>query len=343
MSNPWQRRRLGKADIEVQAMGFGTAPIGGFRFSIHPDEARGCVRTAYDAGLRYLDTSPYYGYGRSEMICGEVLRHVPRESFVLSTKIGRWLTPLRPEDDRTGLRVGGLPFKPTYDYSRDGVLRSLEQSCLRLGLASIDIVYIHDVDIFTHGNKETYEHYFAAAMAGAVPALIELRSQGVIKAIGVGLNELEPSIRFAREADIDCILLAGRYTLLEQGALDELMPICQRKGIGVVIGGPYNSGILVTGPIAGAKYDYSDAPAPILERAGRIQAICARHGVPMPAAALQFPLAHEAVSSVIPGATSRAELLQNLEWMKLPIPAALWADLVAEGLLDRRAPIPSAS
>lgn len=338
--DPLQRRRLGRSRVEVTAMGFGGAPIGGFRFRIHPEEARGCVRTAYDAGLRYLDTSPVYGYGRSELVMGEVLRHVPRESFVLSTKVGRWMSPLRPGETVPGLRPHGLPFKPTFDYSRAGVRRSLEQSHLRTGLASFDIVFVHDVDLWTLRDPELLERHYRQAVEGAIPELCALRAEGVIGAVGVGLNEVATALRFARDSDIDAILLASRYTLLEQGALDELLPVCERKGIGVVIGGPYNTGILVTGPVPGAKWDYDSAPAWALEKAGRLEAVCARHGVPLPAAALQFPLAHPAVASVIPGATSREEVLQGVAWMRWPIPAALWQELRAAGLIDPRAPLP---
>jgi D-threo-aldose 1-dehydrogenase len=337
--DPRATRKLGSAPVNVTVMGFGGAPLGGFRGRIVEEEAVGAIRTAYDAGLRYLDTSPYYGYGRSELRFGHVLRDLPRESYVLSTKVGRWMTPLRAGDDREGLRPGGLPFRPTFDYSYDGAMRSLEQSYLRLGVASVDIVYIHDVDPYTHG--EEWERRFDEAMAGCHRALVELRKTGEIKAIGVGLNDTEPCLRFAREADIDCMLLAGRYTLLEQGALGELLPLCQEKQIGVVIGGPFNSGVLVTGPVEGATYNYGAAPATVMERVGRIKAVCERHGVPMAAAALQFPLGHPAVSSVIPGAVSRAEVVQNIEWMSLPIPADLWAELKREGLMDRAAPTPA--
>lgn len=340
MADPRQRRRLGRTALDVTAMGFGAAPLGGFRGAIHPDEARGCVRTAHDAGLRYVDTSPYYGYGRSELICGEALRDLPRDGFVLSTKVGRVLAPLTPGDDGADLRQGGLPFRPRFDYSRDGTLRSLEHSHARLGLARIDIVFVHDVDLFTHREPAIVETHWRTAALETVPTLTGLRDAGVIAAVGVGLNDAAMSLRFARETDIDCILLAGRYTLLEQGALDELLPLCAARDIAVVIGGPFNSGILVTGPVPGARYDYAEAPPILLEKAARIQAVCARHGVPLPAAALQLPLAHPAVASVIPGAMSRAELLQNLAWMEQPIPAALWAELKHEGLLDPRAPTP---
>jgi D-threo-aldose 1-dehydrogenase len=341
MADPRQRRRLGRSAAHVTAMGFGAAPMGGFRGAIPPEESRGCVRTAYDAGLRYVDTSPYYGYGRSELVCGEVLRDLPRDSFALSTKVGRVMAPLAPGDDGADLRRGGLPFRPRFDYGRDGTLRSLEHSCLRLGLARVDIALIHDVDRFTHRDPAAVDAHYRAAVAGAVPALVELRAAGVIGAVGVGLNEVPMSLRFARDTDIDAILLAGRYTLLEQGdALDELLPLCERKGIGVVVGGPFNTGILVTGPVPGALHDYAPAAPEVLDKVGRIAGVCARHGVPLPAAALQLPLAHPAVASVIPGAMSRAELLQNIAWMEHPIPAALWAELRGEGLIDPRAPVP---
>lgn len=338
--DPLARRAVGRSVAKVTQMGFGGAPIGGFRFSIHPDEARGCVRTAYDAGIRYLDTSPFYGYGRSEMVMGEVLRHVPRESFVLSTKIGRVMTPLRPGESTEGLRPHGLPFRPAYDYSYDGVMRSLEHSALRTGIGYPDIVYIHDVDMWTLQDSEVYERHFRQARDGAMKALVELRAAGVIKAIGAGLNEIPASLRFAAETDIDVILLASRYTLLEQTALAELIPLCRQRGISLVIGGPYNTGILATGVTENAKWDYGTAPDWAIQRVRALQAVCARHGVPLPAAALQFPLACETVASVIPGAISRAELLANIDHMRTVIPADFWAEIRREGLVDEQAVLP---
>jgi D-threo-aldose 1-dehydrogenase len=332
------RRAIGRTGVEVTAMGLGAAPLSGFRGRLHEAEATGIVRSAYDAGLRYIDTSPYYGYGRSELVVGQVLRELPRESFVLSTKIGRWLAPLRAGDSTDGLRQGGLGFKPTFDYTYDGTMRSIEQSWMRLGMGEIDILYIHDVDSYTHGAAVDLQHKIA--VEGAYRALADLRRDRVVGAIGVGLNTNEACLRFARETDIDVILLAGRYTLLEQGALDELLPLCEQKGIAVVLGGPFNSGVLVTGPVEGASYNYGRAPEEVLERVRRIQAVCNRHAVPMPAAALQFPLAHPAMVSVIPGPMSRADLAQNIDWMRLAIPADLWAELRAEGLLHEAAPVP---
>jgi D-threo-aldose 1-dehydrogenase len=337
--DPTERRRLGSAPVEVTCFGLGCGPLGGFRRSIPEDQALGIVRSAYDAGARLFDTSPLYGYGRSELRLGQVLRQLPRESFVVSTKVGRWLTPRQPGRSYEGLRAGGLDFVPTYDLSYDGAMRALEQSHCRLGLASIDVVLIHDVDIYTHGPKRFEQHY-REAIEGAYPALDKLRRAGLIKAVGIGVNDVASCLRFARDADLDCMLLAGRYTLLEQGALEELLPLCVEKRIAVVVGGPFNSGILAQGPIEGATYNSRPPPPAVLERVRRIDAVCRRHGVPLAAAALQFPLAHRAISSIIPGALSVAEVAANATALALAIPAAFWAELKHEGLLHPAAPVP---
>lgn len=337
--DPGTRRKLGSAPLEVTCLGLGCGPLGGFRRAVPEDEALGIVSVAYETGARLFDTSPLYGYGRSELRLGQVLRQLPRASFVVSTKVGRWLTPRRPGQAYPGLRPGGLDFVPTYDLSYDGVMRAIEQSHCRLGLATIDILLIHDVDAYTHG-REGFETHYRAAIEGAWPALDELRRAGVIKALGIGVNEVEPCLRFARDADLDCILLAGRYTLLEQGALDQLLPLCVDEKIGVVVGGPFNSGILAQGGIAGATYNSRPAPAAVLERVRGIDAVCRRHGVALAAAALQFPLAHPAISAIIPGALSRAEALANAGALRVEIPAALWAELKHEGLLHPAAPVP---
>ncbi len=324
--------------IDFGRIGFGGAPIGGFRFALTDEEATGVARAAADAGVRYFDTSPYYGYGRSELVMGAALRGVPRESFVISTKVGRVMAPLRPGETVEKWRPGGLPFKARFDYSRDGALRSLEQSHLRLGLATIDIALIHDCDVFTHGDPEPF---YREALAGAWPALAELKRQGVIRATGVGLNEVEASLRFLRDTDIDLIMLAGRYTLLDQGGLDELLPLAQAKGVGILLAAPFNSGILATGSGHPASYDYATARPEIVERVRRIEAVCARHGVALQAAALQFPLAHPAMRAVVPGATKPAEVRQNVAWMNAPIPAAFWQELRSESLIRPEAPVPA--
>jgi D-threo-aldose 1-dehydrogenase len=337
-----EKRRLGRTGIEVTALGFGAAPIGGFRATIPEAEAQSLLDAAWDGGVRYFDTSPFYGYGRSELRVGHALRQRPRDAFVVSTKIGRVMHALRPgEVPPGGLRQGGLPgFVPEFDYSYDGVMRSLEQSCLRMGLARIDILLIHDIDFWTIRDHGVLEDRFRTVMEGGYRALHELRAAGVIGAIGCGLNEAEMCLRFARAGDFDCMLLAGRYTLLEQGALTEFLPDCAKRGMSVIIGGPFNSGILAGEVREGAPYDYAAAPPEVVAKARRIEAACRRHAVPLPAAALQFVLAHPVVCSVIPGALSRQEVEQNLAHLRRPIPAALWRDLVAEGLLDPAAPVP---
>jgi D-threo-aldose 1-dehydrogenase len=338
--DPAATRKLGSAPLEVTQLGLGCGPLGGFRARMTEAEADEIVLAAHEAGVRLFDTSPLYGHGQSELRVGHALRQLPRASFVLSTKVGRWLAPVGPGQPRDGLRPGGLDFRPTYDLSRDGVLRALEQSFCRLGLTSIDILLIHDVDIRSHGSREAFEQRYREAVAGAYPALNELRREGVIKAVGIGVNETLPCLRFARDVDLDCILLAGRYTLLEQQALDELLPLCIEKDIGILVGGPFNSGILARGPGEGATYDYQAAPPEVLDKARRIEEVCRRHGVALAAAALQFPLAHPAISTLIPGAASRAEVMQNAGHLRAGIPADLWAELRHEGLLHPQAPVP---
>jgi D-threo-aldose 1-dehydrogenase len=257
---------------------------------------------------------------------------------VLSTKVGRWYQPAPGRANR-GNWAGGLEFDAVLDYSYEGAMRSFEQSLLRLGLGRVDVLLIHDVDVHTHGSREAADRCFDRAMEGAYRALVELRKSGDVKAIGVGVNESDMCARFARAGDFDCMLLAGRYTLLEQGALDDFLPLCEAKDIGVMAGGTFNSGILASGPKPGAKYNYA-APAAVKQRVAQLEAICRAHGVPLAAAAIQFPLGHPKVSSVVIGAISPAELRRNYELMSLPIPAGLWSDLREQGLLRKDAPVP---
>lgn len=339
--DPTSRRTLGRTRVAVTALGFGGAPMGGFRAAITDRDAVGILDAAWDEGVRFFDTSPFYGYGRSELRFGAALRDHPRAAFTLCTKIGRVLHPMRPgEVMPPGSRSGGLPgFAPVFDYSYDGVMRSMEQSCLRLGLARLDVVLVHDVDLRNCG--DLFEPRFREVMEGAHRALVELRDAGVIGAIGCGLNETEATLRFLRAGDFDCMLLAGRYTLLEQGALAELLPECEKRRCSIILGGPFNSGLLA-GPVQdGAWYDYKPAPPEIIARARKLEAVCARHGVPLPAAALHFVLAHPAVPSVIPGALSAEEVRQNAAHLRRAIPVALWAELRHEGLLHPDAPVPT--
>ncbi|MDE2913517.1 MAG: aldo/keto reductase [Paracoccaceae bacterium] len=324
--------------MEVTALGFGGATIGGFGKSIPEKTAGNTVREACRASLNLFDTSPYYGYGRSEHRCGHVLRDRPRDSYLLSTKVGRCLEPLRPGESANDLRPGGLQFRPVFDYSYDGAMRSYEQSVARLGVGLIDILLIHDVDAFSHGGEDNARRWFETALDGACRALGELRRCGDVQAIGVGLNDVSWCRRFLEVTDIDCVLLAGRYTLLDQSALPDLLPTCVARNVGMIVGGPCNSGILAAGAVKGARYNYTTPTADVLDRVSRIAAICAMYGVPMQAAALQFPLSHPAVSTVIAGAATPGEVAANVEFMNFPIPSTLWKHLRSEGFIDEGVP-----
>jgi D-threo-aldose 1-dehydrogenase len=297
------------------------------------------LSAGYDLGLRLFDTAPLYGSGLAEHRTGNFLRQKTRADLVVSTKVGRWFRPA-PGGANRGNWAGGLEFDAVLDYSYDGAMRSFEQSLLRLGLSRVDVLLIHDVDVYTHGSREACDRRFDEAMAGAYRALIELRQSGDVSAIGVGVNESDMCARFARAGDFDCMLLAGRYTLLEQGALDEFLPLCAAKNIGVLAGGTFNSGILASGPRPGSKYNYSDAPTAVRERVSRLGEVCRAHGVPLAAAAIQFPLGHPQVSSVVIGAVSAPEIQENFELMTQSIPSQLWTDLKSEGLLRADAPTP---
>ena len=318
-----ETREIGGAGFHVTALGFGGAPVGNEVADHEEDLAVAAVERAYESGIRFFDTAPIYGLGRSERRVGRALAGIPRDQFVISTKVGRLL---QTRDGSSG------PAEPevVFDWSRDGVMRSLDESLNRLGMDRVDIVLLH-------GPHDYYE----AAIGQAYPVLADLRSQGVVTAIGTGMNEWEMSARFAREADFDCILLAGRYTLLDQSALAEFLPLCEQKGISVILGGPYNSGILASDLSDESTYQYVKAPQEILERARRIGSVCDRYGVPLNAAALQFGLAHPAVASTIPGARSPAEVEDNVRAVSHPVPDALWEDLKEQGLLDLSAPAPA--
>lgn len=331
-------RRLGRGNLRVSQLGFGGAPLGNLFSELDEGDATHAVASAFASGIRFFDTAPLYGHGLSEHRIGAALRHRRRDDFVLATKVGRLLRPDPAADG--GLYRKILPFATAYDYSYDGVLRSIEDSLQRLGLARIDIVHIHDVDVWTHGSQAAMDARFAEVMKGGYRALLRLREEKVIGAIGVGVNEWQACQRFAAEGDFDCFLLAGRYTLLEQAALDSFLPLCVARDIAVIIGGPFNTGILATGAMEGATYDYRPAPAEVMARVRRIEAICRSHGVALASAALQFPLHHPAVSSVIPGARSAAEIAANVATFDAPIPPALWAELKQAGLLRPDAPTP---
>lgn len=326
------------AGLQATAIGFGGAPLGDLFDHLDEGTAQATVVAALSAGINLIDTSPLYGHGLSEHRIGAALRNVPRDSVILSTKVGRWMDPTKPKTDGSGYR-GGLPHPAVIDYSYDGAMRSFEQSLLRLGTDRIDILLIHDVDIWTHG--EMMEQRFGEAMEGAYRALDSLRASGAVKAIGVGVNESEMCERFARSGDFDVMMLAGRYTLLEQGALDAFLPLALEKKIAIMLAGVFNSGILATGARVGGHYNYRAASPEILARVARIEAICNAHGVKLPQAALAFAGAHPAVASVVLGAVTPEQVRQNLDLFAQPVPPQLWNDLKSEGLLPAHAPVPA--
>jgi len=303
------------------------APLAGLFEAVPDEQALAVIERSWVAGIRFYDTAPLYGYGLAEMRVGKVLRHKPREEFTLASKVGRLLRADAPPEPGQAY-VGTPQVNPVFDFSYDGVMRSVEESLERLGMERIDILHIHDPD----------DHY-DAALDGAYRALDRLRTDGVIGAVGAGMNQAEMLTRFAREANFDCFLLAGRYTLLDQVALKELLPVCLDRGVAIIAGGVYNSGILAD-PKPGSHYNYEAAPADLIDRAQRIAAVCARHGVPLKAAAIQFPLGHPAVTCVVVGCRSRPQLDESIAMFELTIPAAMWQELKHEGLLAPDVPTP---
>ncbi len=327
-------------ELDFTPLGFGSAPLGNLYRAITNAQARETLEQAWQQGVRYFDTAPLYGYGLAETRVGASLRELPRDDYLLSTKVGRILR-VTDADKRDGIgKFFDVPSREIiYDYSYDGVMRSFEASFERLGLDRVDISLCHDIDRFTHGSAEASAQRTREFLDGGVRALSDLRSQGLVSAIGIGVNEWEVSEVVARNADVDLFLLAGRYTLLEQEALDSFMPLIESKKMGVIIGGPFNSGILATGPKPGAFFNYDPAPQHILDRVASIERVCQAHNVSLRDAALQFPLMHPSVVSVIPGGVTPDEVRGNADSMRTAIPAQLWADLKTEGLLRADAPI----
>jgi D-threo-aldose 1-dehydrogenase len=332
------RRKLGRTRLDVSVLGFGTAPLGDLFVRIPDEVAIATVERAFALGVNLLDSSPLYGRGLAEHRCGTALRRVNRQDIVLCTKVGRWMDPFHAPDDAAGF-VGGQPHRAVFDYSYDGAMRSVEQSLLRLGTDRLDLLLIHDVDVWTHG-RDAIEQRFREAMEGAYVALDRLRGEGVVKGIGIGVNEADMCVRFAKAGRFDTMLLAGRYSLLEQPALAEFLPLAEQQGIGVMLGGVFNSGILATGAVSGAKYNYRDAPPEILDRVSRIERVCAAHNTPLSTAALHFALGHPAVASLVLGGQAPQEVERNVAALSSPVPAALWSDLKAAHLLDASAPVP---
>ena len=324
-------RTIGATDIQVTELSFGGAPLGAVGDRLTDADVQAIVQRAWQGGLRYFDTAPLYGHGLSEKRLGSVLRELPRDEFVLSTKVGRLLVPEAQGERFAGMR-DAEPLAIRYDYSYDAVRRSLASSLERLGLDRVDILLCHDIDVWTHGDAQP--GIFDAARNGALPALRELREQGVVRAIGLGVNEWQVCSRVLDEMDVDCFLLAGRFTLLEQEPLAEFLPQCLQRQVSVIIGGPYNSGILATDNPRRATYDYKPAPEHLLRKAAAIRRLCQDHGIDPRAAALQYPLRHPAVAAVIPGVWAVREVEENLALFATEIPAALWSDLAAAGLAE---------
>ena len=332
--------RLGNGGLTFTELGFGTAPLGNLYRAISDQDADEILSLAWEGGVRYFDTAPLYGYGLSETRLNRFLRDKPRDDYVLSTKVGRLLSAATPQT-RDG--IGGWFDVPSrreiFDYSFDGVMRSVEFSLERLGIDRIDILFVHDLDLGHHGSQGVLDEKIEELMSGGYLALRDLRTQGVIQALGAGLDEWQPCQALAERGDFDLFLLAGRYTLLEQEALESFLPLCEARGIGIIVGGPYNSGILATGPTQGAYYNYDLAPQHILDKVGEIQSVCKSHGVRLNDAAFQFPLCHPCVLSIIPGGQSVAEMTSNISAASAEIPPKLWSALKDKGLMRADAPV----
>ncbi|MCW7989397.1 aldo/keto reductase [Streptomyces platensis subsp. clarensis] len=326
---PYGPRELGRTGVTVPPLGLGCAPLGNLYRAVPEEQAREVVRTALATGAGYFDTAPHYGVGLSEERLGRALRGQDRASYTLSTKVGRRLRPLAPRERAAGEGFVDTPARARVrDLSRDGIRATLDASLTRLGVDAVDIVYLHDVE---DQLREVYETGF--------PALAELRAQGVVRAIGFGMNHSAPLARLVADLDADVVLCAGRWTLLERTAADDLLPVCARRGTSVVVGGVYNSGLLAD-PSPGAPYNYVPAPAPLLDRARQLAACCAEFNIPLKAAALRFPFGHPAVAAAVVGAATPEEMAENARLFTQQIPDELWHTLVARGLLDPDLPLP---
>ncbi len=333
------RRPVGRTGCQLPELGFGAAAMGNLYAAMSDTQAAATLEAALDAGFRYFDTAPHYGRGLSERRLGDALRG--RGDVIVSTKVGRLMDPdasITDDRERDGFHTA-LPFRMRYDYTRDGIMRSHEHSLQRLGLAKVDLAFIHDIGRVTHGEADArYREQLIAG--GGLKALEQLRDEGAIAGFGLGVNEVEVCLELMEVARFDVILLAGRYTLLEQGALDALFPACAKADTAIVVGGPYNSGILATGSDAAARYNYAPAPAAVLDKVRALERVAARHHVSLPAAALAFVLAHPQVASVIPGIADPQQVADTMRLYAEPIPSAFWAELRAEGLVRVDAPVP---
>ena len=334
-----QKRKLGNTNIHLSSLGFGAAPIGDLFENLDERSCYNILENAYNSNFNLFDTSPFYGNGLSEHRTGNFLKTIDEESYFLSTKVGRYLTPEKNQNIDRGAWAGGLNFKLNLDYSYDGAMRSFEQSLLRLAVSKIDICLIHDVDKFTFGNEVDY--YFKLAMNGAYKAIQKLKEEKVIKAIGVGLNDADICAKFANEGDFDCMVLAGRYSLLEhESALNDFFPIVNKNNIGIILAGVFNSGILAKGIGDNVTYNYDKIPNHIRDKYIIVSEVCDRYNVPVPAAALQFSYANKLISSMILGMDRIEQIQQNISFFNHSIPNDLWNELIEKKIIDERCPTP---
>jgi D-threo-aldose 1-dehydrogenase len=335
------RRVVGRTGLEVGVLGFGGAGIGNLYRVLREQDAAAAVTESYASGVRYFDTAPFYGFGLSELRLGAALRRA-QPAPVISTKVGRSLVATGPQDENVGRQgyFSARPFAPKFDYSYDAIRRSHAESLERLGVPRVDILLVHDIGPLTHGAQN--DGYVQQLVDGGYRALRELKDSGAVRAIGIGVNECAAAAQMITRFELDCVMLAGRYTLLEQPALDELLPLCERENVSILCAGPFNSGVLATGTRAGAKthYDYAAPPAAVLARVAQLEALCAEFAVPLQAAALQFPLGHPAVATVVAGSASAEESRNIATQFAHPIPGEFWRALRERGLVDARAPLP---
>ncbi len=322
-------------------MGFGSAPLGNLFRKVEEVDAQAALLAAYEAGIRYFDTAPQYGLGRAEERVGRGIEAMGRDNLVFSTKVGRLLYDCEPEEVTPEAFVDVPQRRIVFDYTYDGVMKSYEDSKRRMGVDSADILLVHDVCVFSQGSQEASDAKVRELFdGGGYRALVELREAGEISAIGAGVNEWQVCEKLLGLGDFDCFLLAGRYTLLEQESLDTFLPLCEQRDVGIILGGPYNSGILATGAVEGAMYNYALAPQDILDRVAKIEKVCVAHNVPLAAAALQFVFGHSSVKTVIPGGVSANEVNANIGLLESDIPSSLWSDLKSEKLVRSDAPLP---
>ncbi len=326
MTSALPKRRLGRKKLELTVLGFGGSAIGNLHRPVPEQEAFDVIAAALDSGIGYFDTAPLYGGGIGEHRIGHVLRRAKRDDYVLSTKVGRMLKPV-PSSVSPGPYTDQLPFEIVHDYGYDALRRSIEDSLQRIGISRIDIALIHDIDPYNHG--DAYRERFREAMEGAYPALVKLREEGMLGAIGVGVNSVDVCEACAKAGDFDCFLLAGRFSLIERAALKSFLPLCEKRGIGVIVGAPFNSGILARGAKSAGTYNYLPVPDDVRRKVEAIERLCADHGVKLADAALQYPLRHPSVAAVLPGMRSIENVATCIAGITAKIPQQFWSDIEA--------------